>query len=578
MEPLLSLKEALSSLKESSKSAIADAGCESFDEIKKYLHLERDIEGQLKQFLESVKKSDSKKLFLVCGNVGDGKSHLLASIRINNPDLLTGVILHNDATESSEPDATFIDELNKLLDPFSSAKINDGNEKIVLAINLGTLNNFLSSDEENRFSEMKDYVKANKILEVGGIVECQFAEDSPFQFVNFCDHNLFYLTKDGPISEIIETAIEKVVSPEGPFFEAYENQKKNYPENCPICFNFEALQSAAIRRKISSLLIECIIKGEIIISIRALYNFIYELIIPVDLEPLDSQSAIKLIRDYKTSDFLNNIIPNYIFSHPELSSVFEQIQKHDPAIRRDERIDEAIIELMVSGTPMNVVNHCILLDAINNNLSRVFLNSSPSEDYYVNTFIRTVFFWPKVDSFLLPNSTYKTYMGLMFDWYSGDGKTLKTLYKLVEHAVTSWKGQAGTGKINIDIGRQQLEYRISEKINIKPDPPVPPEPGPNAERINIFNAFLPLRFSVNGNFVPIAITYNLFSLVSKIKNGYRPTSLDHSNFVVFNDFIQSVSAAGDGQKQVHFTESANKRQFVLELDNFGDFCFNEVAE
>jgi len=574
MEPL-SLKEALSSLKESSMSAIADAGCKSFDETKKYLHLDRDIEGQLKIFLESVKKSDSKKLFLVCGNVGDGKSHLLASIRINNPELLTGVILHNDATESSEPDISFVDELNKLLDPFSDSKITQGNEKIVLAINLGTLNNFLAADEENRFEKLKVYVKANKILEVGDIVECQFIEGSPFQFVNFCDHNLFYLTKDGPISDIIETAIERVVSQEGPFFEAYESQKKNYPDNCPICFNFEALQSASIRRRISSLLIECLLKGEIILSIRALYNFIYELIIPVSLEQLDSRGAIKCIGNYTNSDFLQNILPNYIFSHPELSNIFEQIQKHDPATRRGEIIDETIIELMVSGSPTCVINKYIQLDAVGENLAEIFLNISAEFDF-VNTFIRTTFFWPKTDNNLLHNLTYESYLRLMFDWYSGDGKTLKSLYKLVQHAVTSWNGQSGAEKINIDIGRQQLEYRISENISLKPDPPVPPET--NAETIRIFNTFLPLRFRVDGKTIPLAVTYNLFALVDKIKDGYRPTNLDHSNFVVFDDFVQNVAAAGGEKKQVFFTDSANKHQFVLELDDFDEFCFNEVAE
>ena len=575
MEQILSLKEALFPLKESSMSAIADAECVTIDEIKKFLHLERDIEWKLKSLLESVAKSNSKKLFFVCGNVGDGKSHLLASIRINSPELLTDVRLHNDATESSNPSTTFIDELNTIFHPFSDQNVDSGNEKVVIAINLGTLNNFLASDTENRFSKLKGYVRDQNILELGDIVECKFEEESPFQFVNFCDYHLFHLTKDGPESELIETAIDRDTSPDGPFFKAYVNQKTLFSDKCPICYNFEILQSPQIRKKISALLIKCIIEGEIIISIRALYNFIYELIIPIELESLDAESTRATITKFNQVDFLRNIIPNYIFSHPELSYIFKEIQKHDPAIRRGEIIDDAIIDLMVSDTPLHVMEKHILLDDMNKNLTNIFQkNTSTDED--INTFIRTAFFWPKTDFNLLNNQSYETYMSLMFEWYSGTTKSLKTLYSLVQHAVTSWRGQAGPGKINIDIGRQQLEYRTSQNIKIKPYPPLPPVSG--KEKIKTFNSFLPVRYRVDGNTIPLAITYNLFSLINKIREGYRPTNLDHSNFIVFDEFVQRTESAGDGLKQVFFTESANKHRFVLELDDFGDFCFSEVTE
>ena len=574
MNTVLDLKEALFPLKESSKSAIADAASESFDQITKYLHLDRIIEGQLREFLESVKKSDSKKLFLICGNVGDGKSHLLASIRISQPELLDGIILHNDATESSEPDATFIDELNSLLAPFSDLNLTQGNEKIVLAVNLGTLNNFLSADEDNRFSKLEAYVRDNNILEVGEIVECQFDEHSPFQFVNFCDHNLFYLTENGPVSKIIETAIERVVSPAGPFYEAYEEQKIRSPKNCPVCFNFAMLQSEVIRKEISSLLIECIIRGEFSLSIRALYNFIYELIIPIDLEPLNSQAVIKRINSYSSADFLSNIIPNYIFSHPELSPIFEQIQKLDPAKRRTEIIDDTIIELMVSAAPFKVVSKYLPLDMINDDFTQT-LHDSSSDATYINTFIRTTYFWKQPDTTLFQKTKYDSYMELMFGWHSGNGKTLKPLYKLVQQAITSWKGQTEQGQINVNVGRQQLEYRTSEEIIIKPDPFHPPNVV--TDNVNQLNTFLPVRFKADGRQISLKVTYNLYALFCKIQKGYRATSLDHSNFVVFDDFVQKIARAGEGHKKMFFTESSSKNQFVLELDNFGDFCFNEVV-
>lgn len=575
MDQTASIKEALLPLKESSMSAIADADCESFDKIKDYLHLKRDIEHQVTVLLEAVKKADTKKLVLVCGNVGDGKSHLLASIHINHPDLLSDITLHNDATESSDPKTTSLEELKNLLEPFSDEKLNFGTEKIVLAINLGTLNNFLTSDSDNQFLGLKSYVKEKKILDIGDIVDSKYDESSQFQSVNFCDHNLFYLTKKGPISEIIETALERVVSPDGPFFHAYKNQKKTYPENCPICFNFKAIQSDVIRKKISSLLIKCIIKGEIIISIRSLYNFIYELIVPIDFEQLDDQAAIKKIQESSNTEFLQNILPNYIFSHPELSCIFEQIQKNDPAVKRGEILDEAIIELVVSDSPSNIINQYIGVDKLNENFRKYF-HQNASDEHFVNTFIRTVYFWPKSDDILFRDVAYSEFMQLLFSWYSGESKSLKPLYRLVKDAVFLWNGAAGQGKINVDIGRQQLEYRISEQVKMSPAPP--PAPKYHSETILEFNTSLPLEYRADGQIIALNVPYSLFDLIMKIKRGYRTTKLDHSNFVVFDDFVHRVAASGEGRQKVFFTESNNNRQFVLELDDFGDFCFNEVAK
>lgn len=576
MDNNVMLKEALCHLKESSKSAIADADCESFDPIKSYLHLERDIEGQLTSFLESVKVSGSKKLFLVCGNVGDGKSHLLASIKINRPDLLSGVIVLNDATESSEPNMSYIDELNKLLLPFADQNISEGNDKVVLAINLGTLNNFLSADVDGKFFKLLEYVKDKKILEIGDIVANEYEEDNLFQFVNFCDHNLFYLTENGPVSEIVETAIEKIVSTDGPFYSAYKSQKTLLAgTQCPICFNFEVLQQESIRKKIAGLAIECIIKGEVIVSIRALYNFIYELIVPIDLDSFNNEVLLARIKKYSDKEFLDNILPNYLFTHPELSEIFFHIQKRDPSFKRGEDIDEAIVELVVSDHKQRVLDRFIEMDEIGDDL-RLLLASFSSNPGYIDTFVRAAYFWPNSKILFEDKSIYKDYMKLMFDCYAGNTKELKPLYKLIQHAVFSWRGHAGTGRMNVDIGRQQLDYRISEAIEITPEPPITLDK--QVETIREFNAVIPVNFHVEGKKIPIAVTYNLYALYTKIKNGYRPTSLDHSNYVVFDEFVQLVVDAGAGQKQLFITESANKKQFILNLDEFGDFCFNEVIQ
>ena len=106
MEPSC-LMDALLPLKESSKAAIADAVSDKFDDVKAYLHLTRNIEYELLEILEKAKDSSRKQLILVCGNVGDGKSHVISYLQREWTGLQSDFKIHDDATESSHPNGLF---------------------------------------------------------------------------------------------------------------------------------------------------------------------------------------------------------------------------------------------------------------------------------------------------------------------------------------------------------------------------------------------------------------------------------------------------------------------------------------
>ena len=117
-----------------------------------------------KQILKAAKEN-SAQLILVCGSVGDGKSHIISYFKNKYPDVMSNFTLHNDATESLEPNKTSMDTLNDVLDNFSDEKIGTSTEKLILAINLGTLNNFIDSEYGKRFTVLQRYVEGKKILE-----------------------------------------------------------------------------------------------------------------------------------------------------------------------------------------------------------------------------------------------------------------------------------------------------------------------------------------------------------------------------------------------------------------------------
>ena len=154
METQAGFIQTLSQLKESSKHAIIDGEVYALNKLKEYLHVQREVELRLSNIIEAAQVVNKAQLILVCGNVGDGKSHVLSYL---NKKITNQFKIHNDATESFNPDESFTDTLDDLLEGFRDENLGESTDKIILAINLGTLNNFIDTKGEN-YQTLKTFV------------------------------------------------------------------------------------------------------------------------------------------------------------------------------------------------------------------------------------------------------------------------------------------------------------------------------------------------------------------------------------------------------------------------------------
>ena len=67
------------------------------------MHVNRDAQNELQGIILEANKDEKAQLILVCGSVGDGKSHIISYFKNKYPDVMGSFTLHNDATESLEP-------------------------------------------------------------------------------------------------------------------------------------------------------------------------------------------------------------------------------------------------------------------------------------------------------------------------------------------------------------------------------------------------------------------------------------------------------------------------------------------
>lgn len=256
---------------------------QSFNSFKKYMHVRRPVEDELRKMLVQVNNASKKALILLCGSAGDGKSHLLSYLsNADSEHLLDSFELYNDATESSAPSLTSIDTLAVKLSAFDDEHaLEDDGFKMVLAINLGTLNNFIESEQGKRFSQLKKYVEDNEIFS-SYVRPNVYQEDSVFQHVSFSDYQIFTLCEDGVKTTYLEELLEKIFdqNEENPFFKAYQtNSTCTLCQKCPLRHNFEFLFNPVHRKEIINKIVEVVIKDKAIVSTRDVLNLMYDLLV-----------------------------------------------------------------------------------------------------------------------------------------------------------------------------------------------------------------------------------------------------------------------------------------------------------
>lgn len=578
------LIQELSKLKESSKEAVE--GLNTFSKFKTYMHVNRDVQDELQQIILEAAQENSAQLILVCGSVGDGKSHIISYFKNKHPDVIGNFTLHNDATESLEPNKTSMDTLNDVLDNFSDEKIGTSTEKLILAINLGTLNNFIDSEYGKRFTVLQKYVEGKKILEKS-IVENKFDSSSNIQFINFSDYNLYTL-KDGKVqSKYIKELINKITNPSeiNDFYNSYKENCSNCrnKDKCPIKANYELISQDNVQNAIVDLLVQCIIKKKNIISTRALLNFMYDLIISRSYIDVNSPMFKDKIGNLKNEEYINSLTPNIIFDHKELSFIFNALSTLDPLNIRNEEVDDFIIKFNNSTELIQFFDEYIdypneYIEKVNN------VNFDELEGRRIKTnllklFIRSYYLCGKGDLFSLNDEVYENFIKYLYFWNKGDKAKLIGLYGEIKDGILKWNGEAEKNHINIFVGKIQVKYKVSEKLELKADTSNLPVNKDN-ELIK-FLTEMEIRYKGDNldTSCSIDIDYSLYDLLIRVGNGYRPNKKDKNNFIKFIEFINKIECAGSQNNQLTFTEKNREenKKYRLEFDEeFEIYRFVEI--
>lgn len=558
----------------------------SFDEFKEYIHVERPVEKELRNLLRKLNKTQQKRLVLLCGSAGDGKSHLLSYLKNADKEqekLLDDYEVYNDATESSAPNLTSIDTLAEKLQAYDDEHyLLDDGKKMILAINLGTLSNFIESEKGKRFSALKQYVEGNNIFE--GFTNIEMYKPTPvFHHINFSDYQMFSLRENGVGTDYLEALLEKVFNKEdaNSFYNTYiSNENCTLCQRCPVRHNYEFLLEKKNQKAIINKIVEIIIKDKTIVSTREILNFLYDIIVhpefSYDLFCGKITSDIKYLPEY-----IRYTTPMLMYEYEGISMVVDNIKSHDLLKERKasmdleatrfhslDNIEEAFLAA-TTDTPYEVLRNITdisVLGGIKPELKKLVYRFIVRLKEIKGEYIE-----------IQEQNRFSEYIRYLYYQNSLNEKMMSKVYEATKKAIMNWNGNFESDYICIDETNEQ--YWVLEQLYlksaIKRAQPI------DDEDIMRFSTSLRLKYKKeNGtdeDCTDISVDYALYEMICSMSEGYRPTVQDKNRHADFVSFIQRLMEYGNKVSRITLVPKDTNIDYkiVFEETEF-DFEFKVV--
>ncbi|MBO0360885.1 DNA phosphorothioation-dependent restriction protein DptF [Hymenobacter sp. BT186] len=540
----MSLKSLLDTLRISSKDAIVNGDSATTGALKNYLHVKRSVEERLSSIISLGSAQSKPRLIFVIGNVGDGKSHLMSKMWEAHAAELGRYTLHNDATESNDINKTYIETLSEVLAPFNDAQLADtsNTSKTIVAINLGTLANFLAA-KGDLFTILGEYIEKNNIMEEGGAVA--EIESDYFSFINLADYHIFSLTKEGAKADILLELLEKITKPSknNPFYNAYQEtyaENQNL-DNCPIKYNYDLISDKKVQESLSKLIIFILVKDKVIISIRQLLNWIYDILVAPRFANLPYDKVIDLLDDGTGKhQFHYDILPSLLFDNAGTSNILKLISKYDPIKEGNEELDKLITTLGKTRAPLK---HFINEGLVQGHSQLSASIETVDVQERVKLFVRLNYLLQSNTDLIDKNESFTEYTRILFSYHSGDKAGLKPLYNNMMNAIYRWNGTTkDSGKsVNIGVGKDQTAYKITHELVLEFSPAVQSQN--STPSIYRFVKFAPISFKIKNDSTVFDTTvdYNLYKLAVDMNKGYRVNLVDKREHLDFSTFVDRIS-------------------------------------
>ena len=522
----ITLRNALSVLAKSSSFSVTTVTYrqkDEFDQLKEQLFVKQEIETELQRYLEIAKPGE---IIFLCGSSGDGKSEILTRCQ-SNLRYQQRFNFHLDATHSFAPRQSAIDALNDL---FSNH--HQYSSPLLIGINTGMLANFAREG-----AECHQAIRTA----IDSFLSADQEESRPYRswncsFFDFEHYPKFQFNEKKQYSSFIKTLLDNLTrNDDSNLFQfIFRHDETVNPELKEVA-NYKLLCLPGVQDVLITQLFKVRLIKDQFVTTRTLLDFLHHLLMG----------------------------PGYLFDNlftGAENDLIKKISDFDPARLHTYEIDQFILRYELGLVDPELDDFLAALAPLHIRFDRQCVNPGDAA-----SLIRL--FWLLQDESL--GNNYHQKFSVFFNeslfehyseiWhlhknYTADSEQKKALNRFYTSELIAGIQRYANRKAP-ELSMQKEEFFLGEYGGVKITAPV--ELKPDWEAIRNKNTAHPTGFDVHlkvgqNSLLPVRIGLNLFELLNKLNNGYRPNKYDKNAIVLLDEIVDLITEQAKSSSEIKF--------------------------
>ncbi|UAY32348.1 DNA phosphorothioation-dependent restriction protein DptF [Escherichia coli] len=522
----ITLRKALGVLAKSSSfsvTTVTHRQKDEFDQLKEQLFVKQEIETELQRYLDVAKPGE---IIFLCGSSGDGKSEILTRCK-SNPRYQQRFSFHLDATHSFAPRQSAIDALNDL---FSNH--HQYSSPLLIGINTGMLANFAREGAECHLAIR---------TAIDSFLSADQEESRPYRsghcsFFDFEHYPKFQFNEKNKYSSFIKTLLDNLTrNDDSNLFQfIFRHDETVNPELKEVA-NYKLLCLPGVQDVLITQLFKARLIKDQFVTTRTLLDFLHHLLMG----------------------------PGYLFDNlftGAENDLIKKVSDFDPARLHTYEIDQFILRYELGLVDPELDDFLAALAPLHIRFDRQCVNPGDAA-----SLIRL--FWLLQDESLGNNYHQKFsvfFNESLFEHYSeiwhlhknyiADSEQKKALNRFYTSELIAGIQRYANRKAP-ELSMQKEEFFLGEYGGVKITAPV--ELKPDWEAIRNKNTAHPTGFDVHlkvgqNSLLPVRIGLNLFELLNKLNNGYRPNKYDKNAIVLLDEIVDLITEQAKSSSEIKF--------------------------
>lgn len=536
----ITLRKALGVLAKSSSfsvTTVTHRQKDEFDQLKEQLFVKQEIETELQRYLDVAKPGE---IIFLCGSSGDGKSEILTRCQ-SDPRYQRRFIFHLDATHSFAPRQSAIDALNELF-----ANHHQQSSPLLIGINTGMLANFAREGAE-----------CHRVIlsAIDSFLSGQQDASRPYRnencsFFDFEHYPKFQFDENKQYSSFIKTLLDNLTrDDDNNLFQFIFRRDESINPDLKEVANFKLLCMPGVQNVLITQLFKARLIKDQFVTTRTLLDFLHHLLMG----------------------------PGYLFDNlftGAENDLIKKVSDFDPARLHTYELDQFILRYELRLVDAELDDFLAALEPLHIKFDRQCVKPGDA------TSLIRLFWLLQHES--LGNDYHRRFSAFfkesLFEHYSeiwhlhrnytADLEQKRSLNRFYTSELIAGIQRYANRKAP-ELSKHKEEFFLGEFGGVKITAPVALKPDWDAIRSK--HTAHPTGFDVHlkvgeDPLPPIRIGLNLFELLKKLNNGYRPNKYDKNAIVLLDGIIDLVSDKIKLSTEIRFYDGM-RRVYSARLDD-----------